>query len=200
MSDTDLKSRLEGLSPEKRALLFKKLQLDGAKGKPTPGAEAIPRVPRDSEDYPPSFAQQRLWFLYEYEPDSAEYNIPQGFRLRGSLDRELLHRALEALVERHEVLRTSFRDVDSEPRQVIAPPGPVDLPVEDVSGAEDPAAEALKRASDDAQRHFDLTEGPLLRVRGTDPLPRADRRPYRAHPAPLPRLPVTPAPRRRMVR
>ncbi|MGD2116052.1 MAG: amino acid adenylation domain-containing protein, partial [Acidobacteriota bacterium] len=170
MSDTDLKSRLEGLSPEQRALLYEKLQRDrrqkdGDGRRPAAGGEAIPTVPRDAEDYPPSFAQQRLWFLYEYEPDSAEYNIPQGFRLRGALRPDALRGALEALTERHEVLRTSFRDVDSEPRQVIAPPGPVELPVEDVSDAADPAAEALKRASDDAQRHFDLTEGPLFRVR-----------------------------------
>ena len=124
MTDTDLKSRLAGLSPEQRALLFKTLHKDqaggGERARAAAGGDAIAAVPRDQDDYPPSFAQQRLWFLYEYEPDSAEYNIPQGFRLRGALDRELLARALEAVTARHEVMRTSFRDVESEPRQVIA--------------------------------------------------------------------------------
>jgi len=180
MNQDELKRRLAGLSPEKRALLFEKLkresgEADGAAVARKRKAVEIPAVARDGEDYPLSFAQQRLWFLYQYDPESAEYNIPQGFRLRGDLDLGLLRRSLTALVARHEVLRTSFRQVETEPRQVIAPaPDPTDppdldagfaLPVEDLTTTPDPEAAALSQASADAQVPFDLTRGPLMRAR-----------------------------------
>src|SRR2546421_2282816 len=63
-----------------------------------------------------SFAQQRLWFLDQFEPGSAEYNVPLALRLRGELDEAALRSALEALVARHEVLRTSYGAERGEPR------------------------------------------------------------------------------------
>jgi len=62
-----------------------------------------------------SFAQQRLWFLDQFEPGSAEYNVPFALRLRGELDEGALRRALEGVVARHQVLRTSFGAVRGEP-------------------------------------------------------------------------------------
>jgi len=180
MNQTELKRRLAGLSPEKRAKLFEKLKRESAgqeqsgAGRPK-GPVEIPVVARDAEDHPLSFAQQRLWFLYQYDPESAEYNIPQSFRMRGALDLDVLRRSLGALVARHEVLRTSFRPGSDEsetgPRQVIAPtpaeggPEGPSLRLEDVSGEEDPEAVALSLAGADAQEPFDLTRGPLLRTR-----------------------------------
>src|ERR1700716_2639106 len=70
-------------------------------------AAGIPRRPEGSEPVL-SFAQQRLWFLDQLEPGSDEYNVPLGLRLRGALDEGALRRALERVVERHEVLRTSI--------------------------------------------------------------------------------------------
>jgi hypothetical protein len=57
---------------------------------------------------PLSDAQQRLWFLHQLEGTSGEYHVPEGFLLRGELDRDALRRALDALVARHESLRTRF--------------------------------------------------------------------------------------------
>src|SRR2546423_14800968 len=62
-----------------------------------------------------SFAQQRLWFLDQFEPGSEEYNVLVGLRLRGELDEAALRRALEGVVARHQVLRTSFGAEQGEP-------------------------------------------------------------------------------------
>lgn len=72
-----------------------------------------------------SFAQERLWFLDQLEPGKAIYNMPAALRLQGHLDAQALERTLQLLVERHEVFRTSFVEVQGEPRQVIA--GQVEL-------------------------------------------------------------------------
>ena len=70
---------------------------------------------------PLSFAQQRMWFLNRFEPGAGTYNIPAVLRLSGALDAVALRHALDDVVVRHEVLRTTFPDVDGAPRQVIAP-------------------------------------------------------------------------------
>ena len=87
---------------------------------------------------PASFAQQRLWFLDQLEGGGAGYNVPAATRLRGPLEVDALERAINALVERHESLRTVFTLVDGVPHQVIRPPRPVTLTVVDLSDA--PAA------------------------------------------------------------
>src|SRR5205085_2781390 len=84
----------------------------------------LPLVPIDrSGPVPLSFAQQRLWFLSKLEGASYTYNIPVVLRLSGALDQKALVRAIEAVVERHEVLRTRFRESDGVPMQVIEPIG-----------------------------------------------------------------------------
>ena len=64
---------------------------------------------------PMSFAQQRLWFLDQFEPDSPFYNIPTGIRFKGNLDRAVLERAINEVINRHETLRTTFESVENEP-------------------------------------------------------------------------------------
>ncbi|WP_158892624.1 non-ribosomal peptide synthase/polyketide synthase [Amycolatopsis anabasis] len=120
---------------------------------------AIPVVPR-ADGLPLSFAQQRLWFLHEFEPDSTEYISPTALRLRGELDVTALRRALTALVARHESLRTTFDAVDGTPVQRIGTPYEVRLPVSDL--AETALHEAL---AEELRRPFDLRRGPLLRAR-----------------------------------
>ncbi|MET7339624.1 amino acid adenylation domain-containing protein, partial [Nonomuraea sp. NPDC005650] len=119
---------------------------------------------------PLSFAQQRLWFLAQLDPDSAEYNTPTPIPLPGDLDIPALRAALTALVERHEVLRTRLvADADGVPYQIIDPPADFDLPV--IEAASDQEAQALIAA--DAATPFDLAAGPLLRgtlIRLTDDL------------------------------
>ncbi|TCO55606.1 non-ribosomal peptide synthetase [Actinocrispum wychmicini] len=105
---------------------------------------------------PTSFAQRRLWFLDRLEPGSSAYNVPVAVRLHGDLDVAALRRALTALVARHEALRTTFREVDGEPMQVIGEPTDVPLPVYETSDVD----AAIRR---EAAGAFDLATGPLLR-------------------------------------
>ncbi|MBZ4423327.1 non-ribosomal peptide synthetase, partial [Myxococcus sp. RHSTA-1-4] len=122
-------------------------------------------VPRTGP-LPLSFAQQRLWFLDRLEPGSAFYNIPAAVRLDGPLDVRALERALQELVRRHEVLRTTFRQEESGPVQVIAPVAELSPRVVDLSGLEADAAEAETRrlVDEDSRRPFSLDTGPLIRA------------------------------------
>ncbi|MEU7788012.1 non-ribosomal peptide synthase/polyketide synthase [Amycolatopsis sp. NPDC049159] len=117
--------------------------------------EPIPVVARDGA-LPLSFAQQRLWFLDEFEPGGTEYLSPTALLLRGDLDVEALRRALDTLVARHESLRTTFGAVDGRGVQYVGEPYAVDLPVEEFD------EDALAR---EALRPFDLRTGPVLRAR-----------------------------------
>ncbi|NNB98210.1 non-ribosomal peptide synthase/polyketide synthase, partial [Corallococcus exiguus] len=115
---------------------------------------------------PLSFAQQRLWFLDQLTPDDASYNLPVALRLLGHLDVEALRRAFEALVARHEALRTTFFEEEGQPFQRIHAPATWALPVEDLSSLEESAreAETLRLATREARQPFHLVHGPLLRT------------------------------------
>ena len=112
---SDKKSRL---SPAKRALLEQRLRGVSDTSQPS---RSIPRRPQQ-ESAPLSFAQQRLWFLDQLQPGNSSYNVSRHMRIKGSLDCDALERALNALVERHESLRTVFRVAGNEPVQIIQPP------------------------------------------------------------------------------
>ncbi|HEU4433459.1 MAG TPA: amino acid adenylation domain-containing protein, partial [Pyrinomonadaceae bacterium] len=130
--------------------------------------ETVPLVPvlRDAE-LPLSFAQQRLWFLSQLEPDSPFYNIPAALRLRGQLDVAVLEQSLNEIVRRHESLRTNFRSDKGEPVQIISPFQPLSLELEDLSGlAQDEKRDRLRElAANEARRSFDLAAETLLRLR-----------------------------------
>src|SRR6266487_832295 len=132
----------------------------------TPGITVPPVVPACRDRVLPlSFAQQRLWFLDQLEPGSAEYNMPMPGRLRGRLDVPALAAALTAITARHEVLRTRLAaGPDGVPHQVIDPPAPFPLPVADVSDTADPMAAAQALVAADAVAPFDLAAGPLIRA------------------------------------
>ncbi|HST60441.1 MAG TPA: amino acid adenylation domain-containing protein, partial [Longimicrobium sp.] len=161
---TDIQNRLAGLSPEKRRLLELRMQMQRAQ---TAGPALVPR-PRGGR-LPLSFAQQRLWVLDQLDPGTAAYNMPSPLLLRGPLDVGALERALDALRERHESLRTTFAvaEGEDEPLQVIHPFVPVPLPVEDLSAlAEDERyAETERQVHADANTGFDLARGPLFRAK-----------------------------------
>ena len=108
-------------------------------------------VPRGGP-LPLSFMQERLWFLDQLEPGAASCNTPVAVRLRGQLDVERLRGALDALVARHESLRTRFPAVDGAPVAVVAPPAAGRLPVTDSRGLPDRAARARGRARGAAPR------------------------------------------------
>ncbi|MED7924030.1 amino acid adenylation domain-containing protein [Nonomuraea sp. LP-02] len=121
--------------------------------------------PRPAGTAPPlSFAQERLWFLQRLDPDDASYNMYLVLRLDGPLDVAALLGALEAVVARHESLRTSFGDVDGEPVAVVRPPGPVVVERLDAGSAPDPEEEARRLVAERVNRPFDLAEAPPLRI------------------------------------
>ncbi|QUQ65086.1 non-ribosomal peptide synthase/polyketide synthase [Kutzneria sp. CA-103260] len=110
--------------------------------------QVIPVVPRDGE-LPLSHAQQRLWFLHQFDPASTEYTTVFAVKLFGDLDEPRLRTALTTLIARHESLRTT---VDDRPSLVVHPPREAEF--------------------DDAVGPFDLLNGPLLRIRRTALSPR----------------------------
>src|SRR4029077_11051759 len=128
------------------------------------GLAAPPLVPVPRHGaLPLSFAQQRLWFLDQLEPDSPLYNVPVALRVEGTLDIAVLASSLAEVVRRHEALRTVFVAVEGEPVQVVQPAGPFALPVIDLSALPEPEREAQALARQEAGRPFRLSAGPLLR-------------------------------------
>ena len=117
-------------------------------------------IPRDGQ-LPLSFAQSRLWFLYQLEGATGTYNMTGALSLSGPLQVEALKQALGAIIQRHEPLRTSFQTVDGVPVQVIDPHPVWELAMVDLAGKE---TEAEKLAYRESQTPFDLTKSPLLRV------------------------------------
>ena len=93
----DLSKRIANLPPEKRAELLRRLEQAGNKV-----SRPSNRVREPGRPLPLSFSQQRLWLLYELQPTSAAYNLPNLLRIQGRLDTELLERALRTVIERHE--------------------------------------------------------------------------------------------------
>lgn len=116
--------------------------------------------------FPLSFGQRRLWFLHQFDPASPAYNIPIPMRLRTPLNRTVLERAVNELVRRHEILRTTFRTIGGEPMQVVAPAMSLTVAYSDLRSAPEDQkdAAAANLAALDAQRPFQLRDGPLLRV------------------------------------
>ncbi|WP_016697182.1 non-ribosomal peptide synthetase, partial [Actinoalloteichus spitiensis] len=125
-----------------------------------PVEERIERVDR-SGPLPLSPAQQRLWFLDEFAPGSVEHNTGIGLRLLGELDLSALRAALTRLVERHEILRTTFVTQDGEGTQVVGPAREVVLDEVDLCGASPDVVDKAVREL--ATAPFDLASGPLLR-------------------------------------
>ena len=132
------------------------------------GGHSLPPLRRVSreEALPLSFAQQRLWFLHQLEPESAVYNMPAAVRLSGQLNIGALEATLTEIVRRHESLRTSFAYAAEQPSQVIHAAGRWRLSVVDVSELEESerTAEVERMAEEEARRPFDLQESPLLRT------------------------------------
>ena len=159
---TDLSQRIASLSPEKRALLEARLLRERAAASPV---RAIGKRP-ETGPAPLSFAQQRLWFLDQLEPGRAHYNLPLALRLSGELDVAVLSRALDAIVGRHEALRTTFASQNGKPHQVVGAAPRVAVERRDLSTLpEGDRAPALRRLLAEAfVRPFDLSRDPMLRA------------------------------------
>ncbi|MET8014779.1 amino acid adenylation domain-containing protein [Streptomyces sp. NPDC005271] len=115
---------------------------------------------------PTSFAQERLWFLHQMDPDTAQYNFPVFVRLTGELDVGLLRRAVAEIVRRHEVLRTVITARDGQPFQTVLPAEPPALPLTDLTSypPEGREPEARRLAREQYAEPFDLATGPVLRA------------------------------------
>ena len=127
-------------------------------------ARGVEQVGR--EQFPLSFAQERLWFLSELEPESPFYNCASAVRLKGRLDVESFERALGEVVRRHEILRTVFPMVEGQPAQVILPAEPLRLSRLVMSGLGEAErdAEVRRLLASETRRGFDLKRGPLVRA------------------------------------
>ncbi|AHC37060.1 MULTISPECIES: non-ribosomal peptide synthetase [unclassified Pseudomonas] len=125
----------------------------------------IAKVDR-SEPVPLSYSQQRMWFLWQMEPDSPAYNVGGMARLRGVLDVGRFEAALQALIMRHETLRTTFPSVDGVAYQKVAPQSGVRMGWQDISAlCETERQQRLQQLADhEAHSPFNLETGPLLRA------------------------------------
>jgi amino acid adenylation domain-containing protein len=161
MSDID--RRIAELSPERRAYLAELLRRK-AEGGDAVSLRPQPRAP--GAPVPCSFAQQRLWFLEQLDPGASAYNIISAPRLPGRIDVGALERALAEIVRRHEVLRTTFIEVDGEPMQIVGEAVPLRLRRVSLQSLRRAAAdeEMLRLTAAEGQRPFDLARGPLLRA------------------------------------
>jgi amino acid adenylation domain-containing protein len=141
--------------------------MESERQKELPDALRPDRITRrkDNEPAPLSFAQERLWFLDQFNPNSTAYNIWRPLPLMGRVDVAALERSINEIIRRHELLRTTFRFVDARPVQVISPSLTVELIVRDLQHL--PAEERQVRMAALLQEHvlrpFDLARGPLLR-------------------------------------
>jgi amino acid adenylation domain-containing protein len=125
-------------------------------------------VPRDT-DLPLSFAQERLWGIHQLDPQSPVYNSTLYQYLNGPFDIEMFERALNEIVSRHEVLRTTFPNVEGSPKQIISPPAPIiirRLDFESLCFRDEAECKREVQRFIEAEKElpFDLGRGPLLRV------------------------------------
>ena len=134
--------------------------LTAVQGGPQPAIERADRALAP----PASYAQHRLWFVEQYQPGTALYNIAGAWRIHGALNGRVLKRALDEIVRRHETLRTTFRSEGGEPVQVISEHQDLNLTVVDLSQEADGDARAQRLFNAEAERPFDLVQGPLFRA------------------------------------
>lgn len=150
MSDQDQPTAPQTLV-EKRALL----------------ARLLARESQRTKVFPLSYAQKRIWLLNQIGNTSHAYNMSSGVRLSGTVEITFLQQSLNQLVERHDILRTTFKSVDGQPVQEVRSGFEVDITVVDVSAGperEDPETAMNNHVRQEMQRPFDLENGPLFRL------------------------------------
>ncbi|WP_054988752.1 non-ribosomal peptide synthetase, partial [Pseudomonas syringae group genomosp. 7] len=148
--------RFVGLPVEQRRQILNKMNETGQSFKLLP----IAVTRHDAARIPLSYAQQRMLFLWQMEPDNAAYNVPMAVRLNGPLDRQALSAALDELVRRHETLRTRFVSDDGAFYQEILQQATVTLEFAPVE-----PADIEDQVRVELQKPFDLLSGTLLRVK-----------------------------------
>lgn len=132
---------------------------------PSPDLSNDSKATRSWAVYPASLAQQRLWFLNELQAPTAAYNVNIGLWFYGELDLNLLEASIQAIVHRHETLRTSFTLHGRELVQLVRPDCNVALPLTDFSHLKDPYPPAYAFAKREVAEPFDLSKAPLFRTK-----------------------------------
>ncbi len=163
MSSTqEFSKRWDQLSETKRGLLQKwkrgELHLD-------PHVQTIPRRSTPGP-IPLSFAQQRLWFLDQLIPNSPVYNLSSALMLVGSLNLIAFRQSVNEIVQRHEILRTTFPTLDGKPSQIVTQFLSLYMPIADLSVLSEAEREATawRLVREEARQPFDLAQGPLIRI------------------------------------
>ncbi|NVJ28707.1 AMP-binding protein, partial [Myxococcus sp. AM011] len=142
------------------ALLSERLELLHGSSSRQPALVPVDRA----QPLPLSFAQQRLWFLDQLDPGASTFNIPWALKLTGNLHTEALRQSFNALIERHEVLRTHFAMHEGQPVQRIQSDVRLALPVVDLRALDSSSrdAEAQRLMREEAIHSFDMSRGPLV--------------------------------------
>ena len=147
--------RFIGLPLEQRKVYLQRMLQEGV----SPGNLPIPKARREAPSLTLSYAQERQWFLWQLDPQSAAYHIPSALRLRGHLDITALQKSFEHLIARHESLRTRFRQVGEGMQQEVQPAYLVTLVPESID-----ESQLKARVEQEIAQPFDLERGPLLRM------------------------------------
>ena len=157
----DVSQLMSSLSAEKRALLEKRLMEKRA------AAAKQQLIPRRTSDgaCPLSFAQELMWLL-DHLIDTSAYHVPRALRMKGPLNVEALEHALNKIIERHEVLRTTYQEVDGHPMQFVSPSARVNLNIIDLSKMPltEREAEANRILVEEGKRKFDFVHDLMLRT------------------------------------
>ena len=156
---TQISDRIAALPADKREFLLQRLKekLDHTK------RQIVPLARQAASDFALSFAQERLWFIQQMDPDSAIYNISAALSIKGPLDRLALEQSLNQIVRRHESLRSVFVTVEGRPVQRIQPYAEFELPLTNLTGYTE--SEIYQSLQSYVTRPFNLATGPLVRVR-----------------------------------
>lgn len=135
----------------------------------------IVHVDSDTNVFPLSPGQKRLWFVENFEPGNRAYNLPFDYSIKGELDELILEKSIETLIKRHESLRTVIQTSGGEPVQKVLEPTPFQLKVENLEHlSEEIKMHQIDQYSDENELHiFDLETDPLficklLKIKGTD--------------------------------
>jgi amino acid adenylation domain-containing protein/non-ribosomal peptide synthase protein (TIGR01720 family) len=155
-------TRFAGLPADKRREFLSKMQEQGVSF----GQLPIPPGAGPQATFEMSYAQQRQWFLWQLDPQSSAYNIPAALRLQGPLNVAALQQSFDALLERHQSLRSRFVEDDGQVLQTLATFTTLPIEQHDLSGEPEAQrfASAMQKVEQEIARPFDLQHGPLLRV------------------------------------
>ncbi|MFZ1289539.1 MAG: amino acid adenylation domain-containing protein, partial [Melioribacteraceae bacterium] len=120
---------------------------------------------KTNQNIPLSFAQERLWFLDQFEPNSPFYNIPESYRIKGKINTEILNECFNIIIDRHEILRTYFSSNDGTPFQVIQEKLEINIPIIDLSNVTNSKVNINQLIDEEARTPLSITQLPLFRIK-----------------------------------